>query len=165
MNILFPFFRALALSGLNLNRSDSRCIFFVYDARMRSAVSSLGESIGLLLRVIDDRDPMPLRTCAAKQTAAAPTAQRTVLFRGRPNELHGWIKTASCHVLRWQNLTWSTKNIWRGEGHGDKMPQTVERTAGRQLVQKYSTEGFFKDSPLALRNSKSGFGMGSKFEE
>ena len=120
MNILFPFFRALALSGLNLNRSDSRCIFFVYDARMRSAVSSLGESIGLLLRVIDDRDPMPLRTCAAKQTAAAPTAQRTVLFRGRPNELHGWIKTASCHVLRWQNLTWSTKNIWRGRGMGTK---------------------------------------------
>ena len=36
-----------------------------------------------------------------------------------------------------------------GEGHGDKMPQTVERTAGRQLVRKYSTEGFFKDSPLA----------------
>ena len=54
------FFRALAFSGINLNRSDSCCIFFVYDARMLSAVSSLEESIGLLLRVIDDRgDPCP----------------------------------------------------------------------------------------------------------
>ena len=42
-------------------------------------------------------------------------------------------------------------HLEEGEGRGDKMkmPQTVERTAGRQLVRKYSTEGFFKDSPLA----------------
>ena len=71
-------------------------------------------------------------TVAAKQMAA-PTAQRTVLFRGRPSELHVWIKTASCNVLWWKNLTWSTKTTWRrgrgGRGDKMKMPQTVERTA------------------------------------
>ena len=100
---------------------------------------------------------MPLlrfRTVAAKQMAA-PTAQRTVLFRGRPSELHVWIKTASCNVLRWKNPDMVNENhLEEGEGRAWGQNENATdggahgRQAGRQLVRKYSTEGFFKDSPL-----------------